>query len=134
MTAPHPWEQLYARAAFHCRSRRSFLHENLNMAAQFRDYLTPGDLPSAHAISPGSGAVLRDGLHKIAAYRDDDGALHCVSAVCPHLKSIVRWNGAERTWDCPCHGSRFDAWGKVLTGPANSDLNPVHDPAAASVS
>lgn len=129
---PHPWEELYSPGRISLQTTPGFLQENLNVAAQFRDYFTPGDAPSARDIAPGGGAVLRDGLRKIAAFRDDDGALHCVSAVCPHLKCIVRWNGAERTWDCPCHGSRFDAWGKVLTGPANSNLEPVDAAAAAA--
>ena len=67
------------------------------------------------------GAMLR-GLKKIAAYRDETGLLHEMTAVCPHLKCIVHWNRAESTWDCPCHGSRFDAFGKVLNGPSIADL------------
>jgi Rieske Fe-S protein len=70
---------------------------------------------------------MRHGLHKIATYCDDSGMLHEFSAVCPHLKCIVHWNSAEKTWDCPCHGSRFDALGHVLNGPAATDL-PPHSP------
>ena len=69
--------------------------------------------------------MLRHGLHKVAAYRDDDGVLHEMTAVCPHLKCIVHWNGNEKTWDCPCHGSRFDSLGHVMNGPAVSDLAPI---------
>jgi Rieske Fe-S protein len=58
----------------------------------------------------------------IAAYRDSKGGLHEMSAVCNHLGCIVHWNAAETTWDCPCHGSRFDRFGKVINGPANRDL------------
>src|SRR5437879_13898176 len=68
---------------------------------------------------------LRDGAKKIAAYRDEKGTLHEFSAVCPHLKCIVRWDSCEKTWDCPCHGSRFDALGRVLNGPAIADLEPM---------
>jgi len=64
-------------------------------------------------------------------YRDDAGELHEFSAVCTHLACVVHWNPAERTFDCPCHGSRFDCAGKVINGPANSDLAPVTADAAA---
>jgi Rieske Fe-S protein len=58
-------------------------------------------------------------------YRDADGQLHELSAVCPHLGCIVHWNAVEKTWDCPCHGSRFAAQGRVINGPANRDLAPA---------
>ena len=72
-----------------------------------------------------SGAIVRRGLSKVAVYRDGQGALHEWSAVCPHLGCIVNWNGVEKTWDCPCHGSRFDCLGRVINGPANRDLAPA---------
>jgi Rieske Fe-S protein len=68
---------------------------------------------------------MRDGLKKIAVYKDEAGALHMRSAVCPHLYCIVDWNDTEKTWDCPCHGSRFDRYGKVINGPAVSDLSEL---------
>jgi Rieske Fe-S protein len=68
---------------------------------------------------------MRDGLKKIAVYKDKTGALHMRSAVCPHLYCIVDWNDTEKTWDCPCHGSRFDRYGKVINGPAVSDLSEL---------
>lgn len=101
------------------------MHENLNVAAQFTDLVTPGEVDSVSEIEPGSGAVIRHGLMKIAAYRDDSGKLHQRSAICRHLGCVVDWNGLEKTWDCPCHGSRYDALGKVIQGPANSDLPEV---------
>jgi Rieske Fe-S protein len=58
-------------------------------------------------------------------YRDPKGEIRERSAVCPHLGGIVKWNTVENTWDCPCHGSRFDAAGKVIQGPANSDLAEI---------
>ncbi len=60
---------------------------------------------------------------RVAAYRDEGGALHTVSAVCTHLGCVVGWNNAERSWDCPCHGSRFDPDGGVLQGPAGKPLD-----------
>jgi Rieske Fe-S protein len=79
---------------------------------------------SADDLAPGEGSVVADGLGQKAVYRDDDGVLHAVSARCTHLGCIVRWNGAERTWDCPCHGSRFEATGEVANGPATKPLEP----------
>ena len=89
-----------------------------------KDFLSP-DRFSANDIPRGEGHVIRQGLHKIAVYRADDGTIHQCSAVCTHLKCIVEWNSAEKSWDCPCHGSRFDPYGKVLNGPAISDLSSV---------
>jgi Rieske Fe-S protein len=95
----------------------------LNVAAQYlKAYSGRGDVESVDEIAPGCGATLRDGLAQVAVYRDDDGSLHECSAVCTHLGGIVSWNSVERTWDCPCHGSRFDRFGRVITGPANRDL------------
>jgi glycine/D-amino acid oxidase-like deaminating enzyme/nitrite reductase/ring-hydroxylating ferredoxin subunit len=101
-----------------------YIAENANVAAQLRDYVTPG--ADRSTIKAGEGVLLREGAKKIAAYRDENGTLHEFSAVCPHLKCIVRWDGAEKTWDCPCHGSRFDALGRVVNGPATTDLEPSH--------
>jgi Rieske Fe-S protein len=87
---------------------------------------------SADAIGRDSGAIVRRGLEKLAVYRDANGVLHEHSATCTHLGCIVRWNSSERTWDCPCHGSRFDAYGHVINGPANRPLahRPQHKRAA----
>jgi Rieske Fe-S protein len=89
---------------------------------QYKDLVTPGDVKSEEEIPKGSGAVVRSGMSKVAVYRDDAGAVHRCSAVCTHLKCIVQWNGIEKSWDCPCHGSRFDAYGKVVMGPAIDNL------------
>jgi Rieske Fe-S protein len=98
--------------------------ENLNVAAQYTDVLTAGEVDSVDDIEVGQGAVVRSGLTKVAVYRDDDGTAHSMSAFVVHLGCIVSWNDVEKTWDCPCHGSRFDALGVVINGPANSDLPP----------
>jgi Rieske Fe-S protein len=66
---------------------------------------------------------MRRGLSKVAVYRDEQGTAHQYSAMCPHLGCIVAWNEAEHTWDCPCHGSRFDRFGRVENGPANASLS-----------
>lgn len=87
--------------------------------------VTPGEVSSMDEIKRGTGAILRHGMSKIAAYREDAGELPACSAVCPHLGCIVSWNSTERSWDCPCHGSRFDTHEAVFNGPALSPLEAV---------
>jgi glycine/D-amino acid oxidase-like deaminating enzyme/nitrite reductase/ring-hydroxylating ferredoxin subunit len=123
----HPWSRLYDPARKPIRAAATYASENLNVAKQFGDWLTSGDVESEEHIFAGCGAVIRDGLAKIAVYRDPNGRLVRCSAVCPHLKCIVNWNAVEHTWDCPCHGSRFDPYGVVLNGPANRNLDPVEN-------
>jgi glycine/D-amino acid oxidase-like deaminating enzyme/nitrite reductase/ring-hydroxylating ferredoxin subunit len=120
----NPWTDLYDPARKTLAAVKDFAQENINVAAQYTDVLTGGDIDSVDEIAKGEGAVLRSGLSKIAAYRDEDGTVHSMSAACVHLGCIVTWNAAEKTWDCPCHGSRYDANGAVINGPANSDLPP----------
>jgi glycine/D-amino acid oxidase-like deaminating enzyme/nitrite reductase/ring-hydroxylating ferredoxin subunit len=121
----NPWEKLYSPSRVPVKAAGEFAREDLNMAAQYADWLTPGDVKSADEVGRDSGAIVRRGLEKIAVYRDANGSLHECSATCPHLGCIVRWNPGEKTWDCPCHGSRFDAHGRVINGPANRDLPSV---------
>jgi Rieske Fe-S protein len=103
-----------------------YAKENLNVVTQYvEDYLTGGDVETAEGIPAGEGAILRRGLSKIAVYRDEQGSLHERSAVCKHLGCVVTWNGVEKSWDCPCHGARYDAYGAVINGPATSALDPV---------
>jgi glycine/D-amino acid oxidase-like deaminating enzyme/nitrite reductase/ring-hydroxylating ferredoxin subunit len=121
----NPWAAAYDPSRVTVGSAKDFVEENLNVAAQYADLLTPGEVSSVDEIAPGTGAVVRRGLTKVAAYRDDLGALQERSAICVHLGCVVRWNGLEASWDCPCHGSRYDAYGKVLNGPAMTDLPPA---------
>jgi glycine/D-amino acid oxidase-like deaminating enzyme/nitrite reductase/ring-hydroxylating ferredoxin subunit len=121
----NPWAALYDPSRKSLKSIGTFVQENLNVAAQYTDWLSSGNIESESKIAKDSGAVLRNGMHKVAAYRDEEGTLHRRSAVCPHLKCIVAWDSVEHTWNCPCHGSRFDAYGKVINGPANTDLSPI---------
>jgi glycine/D-amino acid oxidase-like deaminating enzyme/nitrite reductase/ring-hydroxylating ferredoxin subunit len=121
----NPWAKLYDPSRVTVKSAGEFAKENLNVAAKYADWVTPGEVSSPDDVMPGTGAVMREGVKKFAVYRDDDGSVHVRSAVCPHLYCIVGWNSVEKTWDCPCHGSRFDRYGKVINGPASSDLeNP----------
>ena len=121
----NPWVSLYDPARISLRAAERFLTENANVAWQYGAWVTGGDVASVNEIAPGQGAVVRRGLTKVAAYRDEGGIVHECSAICPHLGCIVEWNRNESTWDCPCHGSRYDKQGHVICGPANSDLAPI---------
>jgi glycine/D-amino acid oxidase-like deaminating enzyme/nitrite reductase/ring-hydroxylating ferredoxin subunit len=116
------WERLYDPSRKTLRSAAEYLKENVNVAKQYTDYLTPGELHSEEDIGPGHAAIVRHGAKKLAVYRDSAGTLHRRSAVCPHLGCIVHWNTLEQSWDCPCHGSRFGADGHVMNGPAIGGL------------
>ena len=98
------WADLYSPSRVTLRAMPEYAGENINVAEQFADYVTAGDIQSEDELKPGQGAVMRHGLSKIAVYRDQNGAIHKRSAVCPHLGCVVAWNECEKTWDCPCHG------------------------------
>jgi Rieske Fe-S protein len=125
MQRDNPWTKLYDPSRISFKAAPEFAKENLNVAEQYAQYLTPGDVGSIEAIEPGSGAVIRRGIHKIAVYKDESGTVTQCSAVCTHLYCIVDWNDTEKSWDCPCHGSRFDPYGRVVSGPAVSDLQKI---------
>lgn len=118
----NPWEKLYDPGRVTLRALPELVKENANVAVQYADYIKPADVQSLEEIKPGNGAVvMRDGS-RVAAYRDEQGVVYERSAVCVHLGCIVNWNTLEKTWDCPCHGSRYTAHGQVFQGPANSAL------------
>lgn len=116
------WAELYNPSRVKLLAAGDFLSENLNVAAQYVDLLRGGDVDTYQQIQPGAGAVVSHGLTKLAVYRDEQGQVHEYSAICPHLGCVVQWNRVEKSWDCPCHGSRFDPLGGVLNGPANVNL------------
>jgi Rieske Fe-S protein len=104
---------------------KRLLEENADVVRRFvADRLGSLTAPAVEKLSPGEGGLARAGGEAVAAYRDGTGALHAVSPTCTHLGCLVAFNRAERTWDCPCHGSRFDVDGRVIQGPALADLEP----------
>jgi glycine/D-amino acid oxidase-like deaminating enzyme/nitrite reductase/ring-hydroxylating ferredoxin subunit len=118
----NPWATLYDPSRKTLRTAPAYAKEAVRTAAQYADWVMPGDVKSAEDVPPDGGAVVKEGLAPVAVYREPDGTLHRMSAVCVHLGCIVRWNATERSWDCPCHGSRYDRFGVVMSGPANSNL------------
>ncbi|MGH8762938.1 MAG: FAD-dependent oxidoreductase [Nitrosospira sp.] len=125
MGRKNSWLDLYdpARKAVHGLSE--FFKELSNVAIQYGDWVKAGDVDSPRKIPPGEGAIWRKGEKRIAIYRDDEGEIHALSAACTHLGCVVAWNAAEKSWDCPCHGSRFNVNGQVLHGPAAKPLEAI---------
>ena len=76
-------------------------------------------------LAPGEGRVVKYEGHTIALHKDEKGGLHAINPTCTHLKCSVTWNNAEQTWDCPCHGARYDINGEVITGPAGMGLEKI---------
>ena len=119
----NPWTKLYDPARKTPRSASRWLRENAATARRYGDWLQPG--ADLDAIAPGEGALVRRGMRKLAVYRDLEGSYHAFSARCRHLGGQVGWNSDDATWDCPCHGARYDCLGRVIEGPANDDLEPA---------
>jgi glycine/D-amino acid oxidase-like deaminating enzyme/nitrite reductase/ring-hydroxylating ferredoxin subunit len=104
----------------------NFIKHNADVVKKFAGKLFSGEeLKQLIELAPGEGRVVKYNDEKIALYKNDDGSLHAVSPVCTHMKCEVQWNTAEKSWDCPCHGARYDCEGNVLTGPAVAALEKV---------
>jgi glycine/D-amino acid oxidase-like deaminating enzyme/nitrite reductase/ring-hydroxylating ferredoxin subunit len=121
------WEEVYDPARKPVKAAGTFLSENLTVPKNFAEYVAPGEISSWEELKPGEGAIVRKGLSKVAAYRDDNGKLLLRSAACTHLGCHLHWNSFERCWDCPCHGSQFAPDGTALNGPAFSPLAEVKE-------
>jgi glycine/D-amino acid oxidase-like deaminating enzyme/nitrite reductase/ring-hydroxylating ferredoxin subunit len=123
----NPWRDLFdpGRKAI-TRGVWDYLKENVDYPYYLiRDRFAGAEAKSLRAVKRGQGKVIeRDGA-KVAAYRDPSGAVTLRSAICTHMGCVVGWNTAERTWDCPCHGSRFKPTGDVISGPAEAPLAEV---------
>jgi Rieske Fe-S protein len=120
-----PWADVYDPGRTTLKAIGRYVSENVTAVKNFAEYVAPGELKSLDDLKPGCGAIVRDGLSKIAAYRDKAGKLYLKSAACTHLGCHVHWNSLEQCWDCPCHGSHFAVDGTALNGPAISPLADV---------
>jgi glycine/D-amino acid oxidase-like deaminating enzyme/nitrite reductase/ring-hydroxylating ferredoxin subunit len=123
---PNEWESLYrATRVKPLASAISYVKENSSFPAHLvGDWLAGPEAKTLGVIEPGQGKTVAVNGERLAVYRAPDGALHACSAVCTHLGCVVKFNEAETTWDCPCHGSRFTVDGAVLDGPATRNLKP----------
>lgn len=121
------WGDVYDPMRFSVSAARKATRENAQVAGEYVRGWSKGMFSdSAATPEPGEATVTRRDGRPVGVYRDESGEVHEVSAVCTHMDCIVRWNGAEESWDCPCHGSRFDVDGSILDGPAVEDL-PTRD-------
>lgn len=123
----NPWSEVYDPKRFTpAASAKEFIKENADVALQyFKDLPFKFDAKELDEVGKGEGKVLSVHGKRCAAYRDDNNELHVVSAICPHMMCVVHWNKGEKSWDCPCHGSRFTFDGRVIEGPAISDLEKM---------
>jgi glycine/D-amino acid oxidase-like deaminating enzyme/nitrite reductase/ring-hydroxylating ferredoxin subunit len=119
---PNSMIEIFDPSRISLRDTATFLKENSNTAFQYADWITPADVKTEMEVPFDEGCLMRDGLSKNCIYHSDSDNFEKKSAVCTHLGGIVHWNEFEKTWDCPCHGSRFNAHGKVIEGPALNDL------------
>ena len=103
-----------------------FITHNTGVVSNYAGKLFSADkLTDLADLAPGEARIVRYEGTKLGLYKDEQGNLHAVNPVCSHLKCEVSWNGAEHSWDCPCHGARYDCEGKVITGPADLSLEPI---------
>jgi glycine/D-amino acid oxidase-like deaminating enzyme/nitrite reductase/ring-hydroxylating ferredoxin subunit len=120
-----PWTSFYDPSRVTLAAAKNFIAENVTAVKNFAEYFAPGELNSVDELKPGEGAIIPDGLSKIAAYRDENGVLYQRSAKCTHVGCHVHWNSLEKCWDCPCHGSHFAINGTALNAPAIAPLEPA---------
>ena len=121
------WADVYEPTRIATQSVVEAVPEVIKSTAPYVDWITGGDVSSIDEIQNGEGAIIRDGTKKIAVYRDETGKVFKRSAVCTHMGCIVRFNSSEKTWDCPCHGSRFGVDGHVINTPAILPLGAAQE-------
>lgn len=122
------WAHVYAPDRKPVAAVGNYLRENATALKNFAEYLTPGEINSLDELKAGQGAILRQGLSKLAAYRKPSGEVQLHSAACTHIGCQLHFNSFEQTWDCPCHGSIFGTDGEPLNAPAISGLQPAEAP------
>lgn len=116
------WAELYNPSRLKVKALPKYIKDAGETNAYYKEWMKGKEDNSAENILKEDGAVFREGAKKVCIYRDKAGTLHKRSAVCPHLGCIVAWNKGEKSWDCPCHGSRFSPLGEVIEGPAVGGL------------
>jgi Rieske Fe-S protein len=121
----NPWADLYSPSRPPpAKSLLGVAEEGAATTASFAERVLP-KVTLSYDVAPGEGTVVQRGTEKVALYCDKDGNKHAMSAVCPHLGCLVRWNTLDGQWDCPCHGSQFSAAGELINGPAKADLKKL---------
>lgn len=131
--AANPWEDLFAVDRKSLSSVGTYLAENKDFPVHMvKDRLSAGSREDFVADDVHDGAVVKTAHGLAAVSQNRDGEETIRSAICPHMGCIVQWNQIAKTWDCPCHGSRFDRDGRVFAGPAHHDLKPIEGAADTS--
>lgn len=123
----NPWLEIYDSTRATPFVSETSLKENMDVGKHWVGDRLKGLTSSLSGVANGEGQLVTVDGKKVAAYRDEQGTVHAVSAVCTHLGCIVDWNKAEKSWDCPCHGARFTYDGEVIHGPAIADLDKVSE-------
>jgi Rieske Fe-S protein len=123
----NPWTEVFEPSRILTQSIKEAIPEIVSSTVPYVDWITGGDVSSVDEIKSGEGAIISHGTTKIAAYRDENGKLYKRSAVCAHLGCLVRFNSLEKTWDCPCHGSRYGIDGHAINTPAFTRLGEIED-------
>ncbi|MFN2506364.1 MAG: FAD-dependent oxidoreductase, partial [Acidimicrobiales bacterium] len=123
----NPWVEVFdATRGGDAQAAKKFVKENLSVGVHFvKDRLERLRAMDVSDLGPGQGGVVRSDGGAVGAYRDPSGKLHAVSVTCTHMGCSLKWNPAETSWDCPCHGSRFTYTGEIIEGPATRPLAPV---------
>jgi glycine/D-amino acid oxidase-like deaminating enzyme/nitrite reductase/ring-hydroxylating ferredoxin subunit len=124
----NPYTDLYDPSRRVTTALGSFLGQNADTVSSYLDHVRPADVESLDELEPGEGGLMREKGRTLAVCRDRAGQCHVHSAVCPHMGALVHFNAVEQSWDCPCHGSRFDLDGRVIVGPAIEGLAPAASP------
>ena len=119
----NPWQEVFDSTRIKpAVSAKRFIGQNLNVAKEYVKGSAAGGADEIFSMARGEGRIINIRNEKAAVYKDDDGALHAVSSKCTHMGCTVKWDNAHRTWDCPCHGSRFTYDGEIVYGPAIKPL------------
>jgi len=122
------WGELYDPSRKTVSAGKDFIEENLNVLKQYTKFFTGRGTEALEELEAAEAVIISSGFKKTAVYRDENGKYLSFNAICPHMKCVLEWNSTEKTFDCPCHGSRFTKYGRVINGPANTDLEQVDLP------
>lgn len=120
------WAELYSPKRTPLKVPKIYFTEVFNMAKQYTDFFGKGDIQELDELPLEEGAIISRGLNKVAVYKDEKGTVRAFSVVCPHMGCVVQWNAEAKSFDCPCHGSRFTAEGDVVNGPATTGLEKIN--------
>lgn len=124
----NPWEKLYdprRRGTTIAKSLPAMISHDVQANMQYKRFAQT-DITDVEDLGLEQGGVLntKTSDKPLAVYRDGEGKIHRMSALCPHMKGVLCWNNSEKSWDCPVHGSRFSKDGKQICGPANANMHP----------